>query len=95
VQPATVLHWYRQGFRLFWRSTSQPGRPPIPPELQALIRQMAWDNPTWGHERLGTVRAEVLNTMFEELGKLTGRSDPDERFQAITCDASGGPALLD
>ena len=25
-------------------------------------------------ERIGTVSAEVLNTMFEELGKLTGRS---------------------
>jgi mRNA interferase MazF len=25
-------------------------------------------------ERIGTVSAEVLNTMFEEFGKLTGRS---------------------
>ena len=25
-------------------------------------------------ERIGTVNAEVLNAMFEELGKLTGRS---------------------
>jgi mRNA-degrading endonuclease toxin of MazEF toxin-antitoxin module len=25
-------------------------------------------------ERIGTVSAEVLNAMFEELGKLTGRS---------------------
>jgi putative transposase len=52
VQPATFLRWHRQGFRLFWRWKSQPGRPPIPPELQALIRQMARDNPTWGQERI-------------------------------------------
>ena len=52
VQPATFIRWHRQGFRLFWRWKSQPGRPPIPPELQALIRQMAHDNPTWGQERI-------------------------------------------
>ena len=52
VQPETFLHWHRQGFRLFWRWKSQLGRPSIPPELQALIRQMARDNPTWGQERI-------------------------------------------
>jgi len=52
VQPQTFLRWHRQGFRLFWRWKSRPGRPPIPPELQALIRRMARDNPTWGQERI-------------------------------------------
>ena len=52
VQPETFMRWHRQGFRLFWRWTSRPGRPRIPGELQALIRQMARDNPTWGQERI-------------------------------------------
>src|SRR5215218_9699222 len=52
VQPATLIRWHRQGFRLFWRWTSRPGRPPIPADLQALIRRMARDNPTWGEERI-------------------------------------------
>jgi hypothetical protein len=52
VQPTTFTRWHRQGFRLFWRWKSQLGRPTIPPELQALIRRMAWDNPTWGEERI-------------------------------------------
>jgi putative transposase len=52
VQPATLIRWHRQGFRLFWRWTSQPGRPPIPADLRALIRRMARDNPTWGEERI-------------------------------------------
>src|SRR5882672_5681114 len=52
VQPATLLHWHREGFRLFWRWKSRRGRPPIPADLQALIRQMARENPTWGQERI-------------------------------------------
>src|SRR5205085_5136013 len=52
VQPATFIRWHRQGFRLFWRWKSTPGRPPIPADLQALIRQMAQDNLTWGEERI-------------------------------------------
>jgi putative transposase len=52
VQPATFFHWHRQGFRLFWRWKSTPGHPPIPPDLQALIRRMARENPTWGEERI-------------------------------------------
>jgi len=52
VQPKTFIHWHRQGFRLFWRWKSRHGRPPIPPALQALIRQIACENPTWGQERI-------------------------------------------
>jgi transposase InsO family protein len=52
VQPETFIRWHREGFHLFWRWKSRPGRPPIPSELQALIRQMARENPTWGQERL-------------------------------------------
>jgi putative transposase len=52
VQPATLIRWHRQGFRVFWRWTSRPGRPPIPADLQALIRRMARENPTWGEERI-------------------------------------------
>ena len=52
VQPATLIRWHRHGFRLFWRWKSRPGRPPIPADLQALIRRMARDNPTWGQGRI-------------------------------------------
>ncbi len=51
VQPATVLAWHRQGFRLYWRWKSRAGprgRPPIDAE----IRRMARDNPTWGRRRI-------------------------------------------
>ena len=61
VQPTTFIRWHRQGFRLFWRWKSRPGRPPIPPELQALIRRMARDNPTWGQQR-------IANALLLKLG---------------------------
>jgi putative transposase len=52
VQPQTFTRWHRQGFCRFWRRKSRPGRPPIPPDLQALIRRMARENPSWGEERI-------------------------------------------
>jgi putative transposase len=57
VQPATLLRWNRDAFRLFWRWRSRPGRPRLPPDLQRLIAGMARDNPTWGEERIA---AELL-----------------------------------
>ena len=59
VQPATLLRWHRQGFRLFWtwRSRSRVGRPLIPAETIALIKGMAADNPLWGADR---IRGELL-----------------------------------
>ncbi len=52
VQPKTLIRWHRQGFRLFWRWKSRPGRPRIPIELRRLIREMALDNASWGEERI-------------------------------------------
>jgi len=46
---------------LFWRWKSPPGRPQIPKELQALIRQLARENPTWSQERMA-------NELFLKLG---------------------------
>jgi putative transposase len=42
VQADTLLRWRRQGFRLFWRwKSNTAGRPRLPNNLQALIREMA------------------------------------------------------
>src|SRR6202521_2562534 len=52
VKPDTLIRWHRQGWRLFWRWKSRPGRPPIPADLRRLIVTMARANPTWGEERI-------------------------------------------
>ncbi len=56
VQPATVLRWHREGFRLLWRWRSRThGRTPT--RYATLIREMMARNPSWGAERL---RGELL-----------------------------------
>jgi putative transposase len=52
VRPETMIRWHRAGWKLFWRLKSRPGRRPIPRQIQALIRQMAKDNPAWGEQRI-------------------------------------------
>ena len=87
VQPATLIRWHRQGFRLFWRWKSRPGRPTIPPELQTLIRQMARDNPTWGQECIANELLLKLGlrvsprTVRKYMPKRTDR-DPGYRVQS-------------
>ena len=52
-KPETLIRWHRKGFRLFWRWKSRPmGRPGLPKDIQALIHQMASENPTWGQEHI-------------------------------------------
>src|SRR5215813_7579830 len=54
VKPETVIGWHRQGFRLFWtwKSRRSGGRPPVQPDVRALIRTMSRDNPLWGAPRI-------------------------------------------
>ena len=54
MQPATVVKWHRSAFRLYWRWKLRhgPGHPPIPQEMQALIRRLSTENPLWGARRI-------------------------------------------
>jgi hypothetical protein len=87
VQPETFQRWRRQGWQLWWRGTSCPGRPPIPVELQALIRQMAHENLTWGQRRIANELRLKLGlrvsprTVREYMPKHLDR-DPGHRVRA-------------
>ena len=54
VRPETVLAWHRHGFRLFWtwKSRRRTGRPGVPADVRALIREMSTMNPLWGAPRI-------------------------------------------
>jgi hypothetical protein len=62
VKPATVVQWHRQGFRLYWRWRSRPGRRPVGRETRKLIRQMCLANPLWGAPR---IHGELLKLGIE------------------------------
>lgn len=55
-EPATVLRWHREGFRVFWRWRSRRGGRRRTTHASA-IRDMTAKNPRWGAER---IRGELL-----------------------------------
>ena len=53
-KPDTLLKWHRELARRKWTFTKQVplGRPPISPDLEALILRLAKENPAWGYGKL-------------------------------------------
>ena len=86
VKSATVVHWHRAGFRLYWRWRSRARRPRADPEVRDLIRQMGRANPLWGapriHGELLKLGIEVSQaTVAKYMVRRVGRPSP-------TCAAS-------
>ena len=54
MRPETVIRWHRAGFRWYWRwkSKSPGGRPKLPVDIKALIRDISLANPLWGAPRI-------------------------------------------
>ncbi|OGA41359.1 MAG: hypothetical protein A3G24_06335 [Betaproteobacteria bacterium RIFCSPLOWO2_12_FULL_62_13] len=69
VQPATMIHWHRAGWKLLWRFKSRRRCPPNPMGLRALIRMMAAENPLWGEERIAN---ELLLKLSIRISPRTG-----------------------
>jgi putative transposase len=59
VRPETLLRWHRELVRRKWtyKRRGRPGRPPIDPEVSALIVRFGTENPRWGYQR---IRGELL-----------------------------------
>jgi hypothetical protein len=88
VTPATLLRWHRELVRRKWtfRRTGRPGRPPIDPELRALILRLARENPRWGCVRIDDelrklgirVAATTIRTLLRtaRLGPAPRRTGP-------------------
>ena len=101
IRPDTLLRWHRAGLRAFWRWTSRPGpgRPPLPAETVALIRQMADDNPLWGAERirgelakLGLRVAKRTIQAYLRAAGARGRGGRPGRPSCATRPPASGPA---
>jgi putative transposase len=54
VKPETVLRWHRELVRRKWtmRRRRTGGRPATPAGVEALVLQLARENPTWGYRRI-------------------------------------------
>ena len=75
VKPATVVHWHRSGFRLYWRWRSRlgrRGRPTVDHDVRALIRQMSQANPLWGR-RGSMVNSQIGIRIGRPRGQVPGR----------------------
>ena len=100
VKPDTVVRWHRTGFRLFWRMKSRRGvgRPKIPAETLALIREMSKANVLWGAPR---IHGELLklgidvsqSTVAKYMAKRAG--PPSQAWKTFLKNHADGIAAID
>jgi transposase InsO family protein len=100
VKPETVIKWHRAGFRSYWRWKSRPrgGRPPVPPEIRRLIREMSIANPLWGAPR---IHGELLKldigigqtSVAKYMAKRRGA--PSQGWQTFLRNHADGIAAID
>jgi hypothetical protein len=100
LQPETVIHWHRAGFRAYWRwkSGRRVGRPKIPADIRKLILEMSGTNPLWGAPR---IHGELLKLGID-VGQTTvakymakRRRPPSQGWKTFLRNHADGIASMD
>ena len=103
VTPDTVLRWQRRRFREHWTKLSgRPtgGRPPVNPELRALVARLTGANPLWGAPR---IHGELLKLGIDVAKAHRLPASPEATHPAISdlasvprqpCPGPGVPRFL-
>ena len=77
VTPATILAWHRKLVAQKFDGSAQrkaPGRPPLDPELEALVVRMAQENRSWGYDRIVGALANLgLTVSAQTVGNILKR----------------------
>ena len=77
VKPDTILAWHRKLVAQKFDGSPQrkaPGRPVIDPEVEALVVRMAWENRSWGYDRIvGAVANLGLTVSAQTVGNILKR----------------------
>jgi len=70
VKPATLVGWHRQIVRRHWtfKQKRKPGRPPIDPDAEKLVVQIARENLGWGYTKIA---GEVRKLGYPTIGRST------------------------
>ena len=69
VKPDTILAWHRTLVAQKFDGSQQrkaPGRPPIDPELEALVVRLAQENRSWGYDRIVGALANLGLTVSDQ-----------------------------
>src|SRR5712692_10140936 len=69
VKPDTILGWHRKLVAQKFDGSAHrqaPGRPPIDPELEALVVRMAQENRSWGYDRIVGALANLGYTVSDQ-----------------------------
>src|SRR5262245_18985747 len=62
VTPRTLFRWHRRLVAKRWTFARPVGRPPMRPEVRALVLRLARENPRWGYQRIvGELRGPGLS----------------------------------
>jgi hypothetical protein len=100
VEPDTVIHWHRAGFRLFWRwkSRRRGGRPKVPLEIRQLVLDLSRANPLWGapwiHGELLKLGIDVGQTSVAKY-MAKHRQPPSQGWKTFLRNHADGIASID